>query len=89
MRTLSGQKPSPCKLTRTDPRRRHGNPDTASDYAMPHVLCLSTVKCCWVPTFQAEIRGKDKALLKEIAALEEEEADQVRREGQSRQKCSV
>lgn len=29
---------------------------------------------------QAEIKGKDKALLKEIAALEEDEADQVRRE---------
>lgn len=44
---------------------------TSVDYTVPHVLPLTAF-------LQAEIKGKDKGLLKEIADFAEDEAEQVR-----------
>lgn len=78
-------KPSSRKDTRKDPRRRYGTPKARANgtrNAVPSLLEIRNTYC-WLPTPQAEIKGKDKALLKEIAALEEDEADQVKRERES------
>lgn len=69
--------PSSRKDIRKGPGTRHGNSESQASNAPRAVPSLRPMLLATDP--QAEIKGKDRALLKEIADLEEDEANQVRK----------